>query len=140
MFVSFAAVRPGRLAAGLATVLYLVLATGEAVSEPAKPFVNLEFYLELLRGSKNDKNMKIELFMVNEGLLDGVLAASQAYNERGAPRRICPPADAEFNIAGSFFQAIGAELMAHPAYYDPPEKVDMGEVTLFALQRRFPCR
>jgi hypothetical protein len=140
MFVNFAATRLHRRVAMLAMTLGLGLPAGNVSADAVKPTINLAFYTDLGEGGKRDNNQKILLFIVNEGLLDGVLTVQQAYREIGASPRICPRSPDEFNTAGPFFGAIAAELKANAKRYDPPEKVDMGEVTLFALQRSFPCK
>ncbi len=141
MFVNFAATRLHRWVAMLAMALGFGLPAGNVSAEPVKPIINLEFYWDLGEGGKQDNNQKILLFIINEGLLDGVLTVQHAYGEIGASPRICPQSPDEFNTAGPFFRAIGAELKANAKRYGPSEKmVDMGEVALFALQRSFPCK
>lgn len=140
MFVNFAVGRLSRLIGRLAMVLCLATAAGETVAEPVKPVTSLELYWKFYDAGKSSSDAASLLYRIHEGLLDGVLAASEAYNQQGAPRRFCPPADVEFNIRDPFVKMIGAELMANAKNYDPPENVDMGVVTLLALRRRFPCR
>lgn len=140
MFVNFAAARLRRLIGRLAMALCLAAAAGETLAEPVKPVTSLELYWKMYDASKDSGNAASVLYRVHEGLLDGVLAASQAYNLQGAPQRFCPPADVEFNVRVPFLNMIGDELVANPKYHDSPEKVDMGVVTLFALRRRFPCK
>ncbi len=139
MFLNPFATRLRRLAAGLAMTFCLTLAAGEALSDTVKPVISLEFYVNLLQAAKQDKDHRIELLIVNEGLLDGVLTVHQAYNSMRVPRRICPEWGTDFNYAGPFFRAIAEEMKANAKYYDPMNAADMGEVALFALQRRFPC-
>jgi len=140
MFVNFIATPLHRRVVILAMALGFGLPAGNVAADAAKPTINLKFYANLGEGGKRDNNQRILLFIINEGLLDGVLTVQQAYREMGASPRICPRSPDEFNTAGPFFSAIGAELKANAKRYDPPEKVDMGEVTVFALQRSFPCK
>jgi hypothetical protein len=140
MFVTFALYRLWGMVGSLAIALCLAVAADETAAQPAKPFPTLEHYMTMHEGSEHSRDTLSALYRLHEGLLDGVLAASEAYNQQGAPRRFCPPADAEFNIREPFFKMLAAELMANGKNYGPPEKVSMGALTMFALQRRFPCK
>lgn len=140
MFVTFALDRFWGVVGRLAMALCLAAAAGEAVAQPAKSFPTLEHYMTMHEASENSSHTLSALYRVHEGLLDGVLAASEAYHQQGAPRLFCPPADVEFNIREPFFKMLAAQMMANAKNYDPPENVSMGAVTMFALQRRFPCK
>jgi hypothetical protein len=121
-------------------MLGLTLTTGEALAQQAKPVVELKNYAELFDAVEKDKTKRIMFLVINEGLLDGVLAAHAAFTKTGAPPRICMKTGVEFKFNEQFVNAIGEELMANHKGYDALGTVDMGVVALYAMQRRFPCR